>query len=244
MINQSPILITGTARSGSSMIAATINLCGAFGGNMSVGTQSFKRGMFENANIRDTVVKSYLVSIGKDPMGQYPLPETKDIVIPNQWKERIEKILFEEGCDLYSKGSWMYKDSRSCLLWPIWHFAYPDAKWIIVRRRTGDIVESCLKTGFMAAFKSYKTRCAVAIEEEREGWLWWVHEYEKKFVEMITEGLNCKIIWPERMVNGDYRQLYELCEWLHLPWKTEALDFIDPLLWKSRQKKGGNVWHE
>ncbi len=70
-----------------------------------------------------------------------------------------------------------------------------------------------------------------------KGWIEWVRQYEQRFVEMITEGLNCKIIWPERMVYGDYQQLYELCEWLGLPWKSEALNFIDPLLWGSRVKE-------
>jgi hypothetical protein len=57
---------------------------------------------------------------------------------------------------------------------------------------------------------------------------------------MITEGCNCKIIWPERMVDGDYDQLYELCDWLGLKWNNNSLKFIDTLLWKSRQKKGGD----
>ena len=111
------------------------------------------------------------------------------------------------------------------LIWPVWNIAFPNAKWIIVRRRTGDVIQSCLKTGYMTAYA------------EEAGWLEWVHEHEKRFVEMIEAGVNCKIIWPERMIHGDLQQLYEVIDWLGLTWKKEALDFINPQLWKENQKE-------
>jgi len=237
MITHSPILITGCPRSGASMIAATINMCGAFGGTMVGGNQNAKRGMFENVRIREDLVKTYLSDCGLDVMGQYPLTDRKNyLYFPDGWKEKVENILLSEG---YKKGPWLYKDARSALIWPIWSMNYPDAKWVIVRRRTGDVIDSCIKTGFMKAFKNEVNQQAVGAKNEREGWLWWVHEYEKKIVRMISSGLNCKVIWPERMVDGDYRQLYELCDWLGLTWKEEALIYINTLLWNSRLKRKG-----
>lgn len=227
---KSPILITGAARSGAGMIAGVINLCGAFGGVM-----TNKRGLYENDNIRETVVKPYLRRSGADERGQYPLPDLNtDVVIPKYFKSGIEKIMVREG---YQEGPWMYKDARIALMWPVWHYAFPNAKWIIVRRRTGDIIQSCLKTGYMLAFAESSNRSSINVQSEEEGWLWWVHQYEKRFVEMLTEGVNCKIIWPERMLNGDYHQLYDALDWLGLEWKTEVLTFIDPLLWSSRKKE-------
>ena len=213
-MNFSPILITGIPRSGTTMIAATINLCGAFGGEMS------KRGMYCNDRIREGLVKPYLKLHNADPNAQKSFPEF--IGIPKDWKEKVERIISEEG---YKSGEWMYKDSRICQMWPVWNNAFPEAKWIIVRRKTTDIIESCLKTGYMTAYTN------------REGWLEMVHIYEHRFVEMITEGLNCRTIWPERMVNGNYQQLYELCEWVGLEWKEESLRFINLLLWKTLQKR-------
>jgi hypothetical protein len=141
--------------------------------------------------------------------------------------------MIQEG---YKDGPWMYKGAKMCLMWPIWHHAFPNAKWVIVRRKTSDIISSCLKTNFMHAFSKEHCRKAVGVKSEFEGWLWWVHQHEKRFVEMITEGLNCKIVWPERMVRGDYEQLYETVEWLGLKWKTDVLEFVDPKLWKARRK--------
>lgn len=234
MIKQPPILVTSIPRSGSSMITATINICGAFGGYMKEGDQSTKRGMYENVKIRESMVKTYLAFHGVDIMGQYPLLDTKQMFVPGNWKKRVEEIMVSEG---YTEGPWVYKDARSALLWPIWNQVYPDAKWVIVRRRTGDILESCIKTGFMTAFKNERNREQINVSTEKDGWLWWVHEYEKRFVEMITAGVAYREIWPERMVNGEYKQLFALCDWLELKWNNDALDFIDTLLWGKQKER-------
>lgn len=229
----SPILITGCARSGTSMIAGAINICGAFGGLMSGPNQNNKKGMFENAKIRNDIVKPYLRSIGVDPLGQYPLPNVNSLPVPINWKKRIEQVILSEG---YKGGPWFYKGAKMCLKWPVWHFAFPDAKWIIVRRRTGDIVDSCIKTSFMHAFNNRKNQIAVNAKDEREGWIWWVRWHLDRFIEMIDEGINVKIVWPERMVSGDYRQIMETIDWLGLEWNSNVLSFVDPKLWKARRK--------
>ena len=226
-----PILITGIPRSGGSVIGGVINICGAFGGKMTVGNTDC-RGAYENIRIGNTLVKPYLLHQGADGDGQYPLPENTKI--PPYWKQEVEQVMISEG---YKKDNWMYKDSRIALMWRVWHNAFPDAKWIIVRRRTGDVVQSCMKTAFMKAFKDIENLASINRVDEESGWLWWVHEHEKRFAEMIVEGVNYRIIWPERMVDGDYRQLYEMLDWLDLKWKVEILGFIDSLLWGNRPRK-------
>lgn len=231
---QSPILITGAARSGTSMVAGVINICGAFGGIMAPGNHNNEKGMFENVKIRQEIVKPYLRSIKVDPLGQYPLPRIPKLQIPLDWKSKVENVMIEQG---YKKGEWFYKGAKACLVWPIWHYAFPKAKWIIVRRRTGDIVNSCLKTSFMRAFSNKEVQRKVNASDVREGWVWWVRQHEQRFVEMIQEGLNVKVVWPERMVTGDYEQMYETLEWLGLEWKSEVMSFIEPKLYKSRARR-------
>jgi hypothetical protein len=215
------------------MVAGAINICGAFGGTMSGPNRNNQKGMFENHVIRNQIMKPYLQEIGADKMGQFPLPEVSTLSIPINWKGRVERILQEQG---YKSGPWFYKGAKMCLMWPVWHYAFPNAKWIIVRRRTGDIARSCCKTTFMRAFSRELTQRKVNAKSEFEGWIWWVRQHEKRFVEMIEAGLNVKQIWPERMVTGDYQQLYETLEWLGLSWKSDVLGFIDPKLWKARRK--------
>jgi hypothetical protein len=230
---KSPILITGCARSGTSMVAGIINTCGAFGGKMSGPTQYNAKGMFENAAIRNGITKVHLKSIGMDTLGQYPIPDTDSLMIPTTWKKQVEDIMISEG---YESGPWMYKGAKLCLLWPIWHYAFPNAKWIIVRRKTPDIIRSCMRTGFMRAFSNPRNQKAVGVDNEYDGWLWWVRQHEDRFREMMNAGLNTTVVWPERMVEGDYRQMKETVEWVGLEWKGEEVtSFIEPKLWKARQ---------
>ena len=167
-------------------------------------------------------------------MGQYPLPNIETLPIESDWSDRIESIMRHEG---YKEGPWMYKGAKMCLMWKQWHYAFPDAKWVIVRRKTSDIVSSCMKTGFMRAFQSEEIQRAVGVTNERDGWKWWVRQHEQRFVEMITAGLNVKVIWPERMVSGNYKQMMETVEWLGLDWNEKIFKFIEPKLWKARQNK-------
>jgi len=150
-----PILITGCARSGTSMVAGIINKCQVFGGDMSGPNRNNAKGMFENAYIRNNILKPYLRQMEVDPLGQYPLPDIDNLLIPSSLKKDVEQVMINQG---YTNGPWMYKGAKMCLTWPAWHHAFPNAKWIIVRRRIGDIVNSCIRTGFMrhSIVKRYK----------------------------------------------------------------------------------------
>ena len=232
---KAPILITGCARSGTSMVAGVINLSGAFGGIMAGPNVNNEKGMFENVRIRQDMTKPFLRTIGADHMGQFPLPTTKEISVPITWREQVENIMREEGVG--EDQPWMLKDAKMCLTWPVWHHAFPDAKWIIVRRKTPDIIHSCINTAFMEAFRLKKNLDAVNAATEYDGWYWWIEEYRARFVEMMDEGLNVKQIWPERMVSRDYGQTEEMINWLGLEWTDDIFGFIEPKLWKARQKK-------
>ena len=208
----SPIFVTGIERSGNSIVAKIIGSCEVFTGHTTE--------MMENIEIKK-LIDAYYELIDKDKKGQHPLPDTSKLIIPTNWKQKVNDILSGE---MYNEDNyWMLKGSRLCQTWPVWHYAFPNAKWIIVRRRPGDIIESCLKTGYMTAYK------------DREGWLWWIHEHEKLFVEMIEAGVNCKIVWPERMASGDYQQIFEMLDWLGLSWSDNIIEMVSPLLWNSKQ---------
>jgi hypothetical protein len=224
---ESPILVTGIPRSGSSMIAAALVACGAFGGRMS------KRGMYCNDKIRNTIVKPYFSRIGVDKEGHnFELPIGYNV--PKHWGEWVEAVIKEQG---YIEGPWLYKDSRTILIWPVWNYIYPNAKWIIVRRKTPDIIKSCVQTAHMKTFKDEEQQKQVGVQNEEQGWLWMVHKYEEEFRSLIQTKIKYKEIWPERMANGDFKQMHEVCEWAGLTWNDKALDFITPLLWGSKSKE-------
>lgn len=233
--SESPVLITGIPRSGASMVAGVFEICGAFFGSIDRPSKNSARSLYENKKIFKHV-EQYFQSINCDPSGQYPLPNVQEIPIPVEWKAKITETILDEG---YTKGVWVYKSNKTALIWPVWNYAFPNARWIIVRRRSGDIINSCLTTGYMKAFKDSESWKNVGASSEREAWTWMIHQYEQRFVEMISSGLNCKVIWPERMVNGDYSQMYETLEWAGLKWDTKVLArilaYIDPKFWKVRR---------
>ena len=227
MLNE-PILITGCARSGTSMTAGIINLCGAWGGEMSGPNKNNKRGMFENPVIRNQMVKPFFRSMKVDPMGQNPLPDidvvklvSADFIIG--WRLKIQEVLASQGYKIDSSQIWFYKGAKMCLHWPVWHRAYPDAKWIIVRRKSSDIVRSCLKTGFMRAYRNEK------------GWLKWIDEHKERFLEMKDAGLNIRYIWPQRMIDRDLTEIQRVVGELGLVWNQKGVEkFIEPALWSGK----------
>ena len=222
-IKKDPVLVTGTPRSGTSMVGGVINICGAFGGLLSGPNLNNQRGMFENHRVRNELMKPYLKELGVDPKGQYPLPDIETLPIPNDWRTRVENIFLEQG---YKGGPWFYKGAKMALTWPMWNYAFPNAKWIIVRRRDENIVDSCMKTGFMNAFN------------KREDWHWYVYYHKERFVEMVMSGLNVKQVWPEKMLYGDYEEMYDTIRWLDLTWKPQKVyNFISPKLWHHQTKK-------
>ncbi|MDH3359812.1 MAG: sulfotransferase [Desulfobulbaceae bacterium] len=219
---QPPILITGCARSGTSLTAGIIQLCGAFGGDTAGPNQFNKKGMFENLEIRDKLCKPHLKSIGCDPLGQKPLPSSHQNfnITRNQaeeWKDKIEAIFKKQG---YKTGPWFYKGAKACLFWYLWHLAFPTAKWIIVRRDADDIARSCMQTRFMRAYHDVL------------GWLRWIEHHERCFRQMTTAGISLIEVWPKKMIEGDFSEIKEVIGWLDLEYKEDLITaFVDPALY-------------
>jgi len=215
-----PILITGCARSGTSLTAGIINICGAFGGELSGPSRFNRKGMFENRVIRNLIVKPYLKRSGLDRMGQLPLPDINNLKPFSNLKDEVENIIIKQN---YKSGPWFYKGAKVCLLWPLWDDAFPNAKWVIVRRNSNDIINSCLRTPFMRAYT------------EVEGWQIWVDEHLKRFNEMQEADLNIIEVWPEQMIKeNNYKPTKEMINSLGLNWKEkEVKEFVSPNLWNG-----------
>lgn len=235
-----PILITGAARSGTSMVAGITHLCGAWKGDTVGPSTANQKGMFENQAIRQNIIKPLFAKLDCDKLAQFPLPKTKDIIIPYNFREQVLNEIRSQGWT--PDQPWMYKCAKMSLIWPVWAYAFPDSKWIIVRRKKDDIVDSCVKTTFMRAFTFPENQREVGAENEKEGWKWWVESHIQKFAELMEAGMNCKVIWPERLIKWDYSEMQEIIDWLGLTWNMEAVsDFIEPKLWKARKHNKMNV---
>lgn len=216
MINR-PILITGAARSRTSLVAGIVHLCGAFGGQLLPPNINNKKGMFENFAIREQIIKPFLRYLNADPLGQNPLPDQEQVrkLTSGQgfgiiWKCRVLDILRSQG--LHKEMRWFYKDAKICLTWQAWREAFPDARWIIVRRNTDEIIDSCLRTSFMKGYKN------------REGWEGWVNFHIKRFCEMLFSDMNITVIWTDKLLDGDYSVIQPLVEESGLKWDKNIID--------------------
>lgn len=121
-----------------------------------------------------------------------------------------------------------YLETSLCLVWQMWRRAFPDAKWIVVRRADEDIIYSCQHTGFMKARKTKK------------GWQELIYVYKRRFQEMHDAGLCVKEVWPTKFVEGNFSEMRTIIEWLGLRWDDQAVqDFICPELFYRKEAGNG-----
>ena len=124
-----PILITGLARSGTSLVAGLISACGAWSGTTVPGNKENIKGYYEHINLRENVNKALLKKLGCDPLGVRSLPPT---VLPEEedFKKIVLEILEHDGYK--SKAPWMFKDALTLALlpkaFPECHLGYPASR--------------------------------------------------------------------------------------------------------------------
>lgn len=222
-MSEHPILITGAARSGTSMVAGIIKICGGWGGKMTGATNWNRKGQFENSFIREHIVKPYFRSIGFDPLCQKPLPAIKNVVPYPELRTKVMDTFKSQG---YNNGvPLFYKGPKMSIVWPIWHAAFPNARWLIVRRDPDQIANSCMRTSFMRAYR------------DTAGWLEWVQTHIERFEEMKNNIKDVTEVWSEDLIRGEITIIKKFIEDTPgLNWNDEAVrDFIEPKLWRNGQ---------
>lgn len=203
----SPILITGVPRSGATFIARILGMCGVNMGKCNI--------MYENAILK--AVNAVTLSDLEFPNINL---EVVDSLGYKYFKKHVEEILFQQNI---FQNKFVFKDSNLTLSWRYWHKLYPDAQWIIVRRKTPHIINSCMETAYMDLMKNKQNLNAIGVKNEKEGWLWLVHQYENQWREMLKEGITIQEVYPDRMENKDYSKIAELVDNLGLTWTDKIL---------------------
>ena len=219
MKSNNPILITGVPRSGATFIAKIMAIAGAEVGNVNV--------MFEHEKL--TLQNKLLINSLKDPL-EIDL-DTKSRTF-KVFSTNIKGIVQSAFIDSLK---WAYKSSTLSLSWKFWNVIYPNAQWVIVRRKPSSIINSCTKTAYMDMMKNKKTLKKIGVETEEEGWLWLIHQYEKQWIEMCKAGLNIMEVYPDRMENNDYRKIGALLQWVNLVWRDEIQETMSPFFIKEEK---------
>lgn len=177
--------------------------------------------MYENLGIQGPILKDYLTAIGADALGQWPLPDPQSLWTQPDLPDRVAAVLAG------GPRPWAYKDAKLALVWQVWADAFPDAKWVLVRRDPERIADSCLRATFMMRFN------------DRNGWLKWVREHEARFDAMKAAGLDLVEVWPDRFVVDPlaFRPVAEHCGlWFDSAHVAAA---TDPDQWHGGQTDAG-----
>jgi len=228
---QRPIFVVGLPRSGTSLITGLLAQCGAWVGETLAGNSYNSLGYFEHIRLKEDVLKQMLIALHADPLGVRELPDlnrTKNLD-PTLYRKKIREILDEEGYK--NDMPWLFKDPKLSLIWPIWNKIYPDAVWVIVDRERDEIIDSYLRTPFMAQYGYNRSR-----------WNKWCDDYEKRLQLLELDVSNCYRINVESVINNRLESLHFLVSKVGLNWNEKSVkSFIKPELLHHKNRIHSNA---
>lgn len=213
-----PVFLVGSPRSGTSMVTGALAACGLWMGNTVQGNANNAKGYFENADIRNQLVKPALTNLGVDPLGVTSFVSIDQLAPDPTLRAKMLQAVRQQGYD--GKTRWGYKEPKLTLLWPMWADAFPDANWVILERDREAIVKSCLNTGFMARHST-----------DAEFWRHFVNRHDDRLAVLENTVPNVTRINTGDISNGDMSHLKDLVDQLGLAWNQSKIEqFIDPKL--------------
>jgi len=245
----SPIFVLGLPRSGTSMVAGALNICGAWTGSTVPGGEQNPKGFFEHTKIREQVTKNILIGLGYHPSGVIKLPPINLSVDPNKLLSIYKKIVTEykytdlinnnlidletiirvilksDGYNnMTNQSPWLYKDAKLSLLWPLFNQAFPKARWLIVRRDEESFIKSCLRTNFMKFYS-----------QERDFWVKYAQEYNAHLDVFKENVSNVLEVYTPDLISGNFDDLKTTALSLGLNYPEDKLrEFISPEHWHGK----------
>jgi hypothetical protein len=183
-------------------------------------------GFFENEVLREEVVKKMLVAEGVSPYGVGDFPALTGLRPDKKLAQRVLQIIHRQG--YRGDRPWAFKDAKLSLLWPVWKKAFPDARWIIVRRPRQEIIQSCLRTNFMRYHS-----------DDPEFWSQWIDVYRERLEMLKASGVWWREINTPDLMAGDSTVMQSVVSELGLQWQDEQIRrFINPRFWHSAGESG------
>lgn len=207
------ILITGIPRSRTSLTAAILDKCGADFGN----PKDFKPankynplGYYEHKGLIKKLVNPYWSKIGFHPLDRVNMPSKKDVMPDSDWGAKFKTIM---GTKKYNIA---VKEPKLCLYWEVWHYAFPDAKWILVRRPRAEVMESI----------SNRTPWMKNTLTEQE-YNTYIDHHLKRMAELKSEA-NCFEVHTDQFIAGNFDEIKQCVKWCGLTWNDKAKELVKP----------------
>jgi hypothetical protein len=240
-----PVIITGTPRSGIWLTAGAFQVAGGFSGLLDK-SEPRVTGELENIAIRDRMERPLLEGLGFEPRGLGKIPPAEQIeklaaAMKDQWRLLVDQVFKEQNCQ--ETAIRFIASQVACLLWPIWNAAFPEAKWILVRRNEADIMASCRATGFVQSYRS-PGDSSRRVRSDKELRLL-INGYNERFEQMKGRHLNVTEFRPQLVYDGKLGALRSLLESHSLAWRPEVMEFVRPFQWKhgTLQTEGADHAH-
>lgn len=220
-----PVLVTGLPRSGTSLVTGLLAVCGLWLGGTIPGGKENPRGFFENAILREKLQKEILRRGNFDPLGVQRLPPTSWEPDVRNFRDVVGRVLAAEGYD--ASRTWGFKDAKMSLTWRIWNQHFPRARWIIVSRPAEQVVDSCLRTSFMRYHSG-----------DADFWRRFVEAYRLRLADLqAAVDWHC-VIESGEIAHGRFDDLQRLVAALELEWQPDAARaFVDPGFWHAPESR-------
>lgn len=208
------------------MVAGVLGVCDLWLGHTVPGGAENIRGFFENVALRERLQKEILRQGGFDPLGVRRLPSAGWHPGVRMLREAVAAALAAQGYD--ARQTWGFKDAKLTLTWRVWHEHFPQARWIIVRRPSEQVIASCIRTSFMKQHSLDPTY-----------WRSFVDAYLER-LEMLKQGVGWhRVVDSTDIIGGNLEPLQTIVEELGLTWRPDAVrDFVAPEHWHAPPPPG------
>lgn len=201
-----PILLTGTERSGIPLVMKVLKDYGVYVSSL----ENYQARSFTK-NHHTNLISRVLDRLDYDVKGRLPVCTNfrAGHKLVRSFQFTVEKTLSSETT--LNDGLWVYADHRSLLIWDLWFKSFPDAVWLVVRREGQDIINSCLKTEWMDTFNRSVIRDAIGANTVRDGWEWWLSQYNALILDLMASPAFVFEVWPDRL-QSDPSHLQDLLD--------------------------------
>jgi len=230
-----PIFIVSTGRSGTSMVTGLLNRAGMWVGEYHKGDRDNPGGYFENKRIKDGVIKPILTFSGYDRHGRHPLPEETLDLPHEEFGNLIKAHLDADGYQYHVP--WGFKDAKMVLMWPTLHKAFPDARWVIVKRNREDVIKSLSRARFMAQ------PMAGLIKDDSDFLGKWFDRYQRGIDEIKScPEIEFYEVDSDQILSGDYSSLLRTADALNLRLNDERIrNYVKPEWWGRTVEERSSV---
>ena len=141
-MNNSPIIISGMHRSGTSLLAAYLEECGVHIGNdLLEGDKHNAKGYFEQRSVLEFQRQLLISSVDKKT-SLFPDWGVGELDLTKNLDDQLIKDAITSSKELEVEGPWGWKDPRSCLLSEVWDKAFPSAKYLLIYREPWEVFRS------------------------------------------------------------------------------------------------------